>query len=64
MDKIFFIAALLSMGGVVASLFRGMFVMGGSTKKDNKTSNKMMRMRVLFQGLAIMFLLLAYFAKT
>lgn len=63
MDKIFLIAALFSMGGVVVSLFRGMFAMGGTSKKEHKTSNKMMQMRVLFQGLAILFLFLAYFAK-
>lgn len=63
MDKVFFIAALVSMAGVVFSLFRGMFVMGGTTRKEHKTSNKMMQMRVLFQGLALMFLALAYFTK-
>jgi len=33
------------------------------TKKDHKTSNIMMRFRVLFQGLTILFLVLAYFSK-
>jgi hypothetical protein len=63
MDNIFFIAALVCMVGVLASLFRGLFAMAQGSKKDNQTSNKMMRFRVVFQGLAILFLFLAYLAK-
>ncbi|MCE9508262.1 MAG: twin transmembrane helix small protein [Alphaproteobacteria bacterium] len=63
MDKFFFIAALICMAGVVASLFLGLWAMTKDTKKDHKTSNIMMRFRVLFQGLTILFLLLAYFSK-
>jgi len=63
MDKVFFIAALVSMGGVIVSLFLGLSAMGGKTRKENETSNKMMRMRVIFQGAALLFLFLAYLAK-
>ena len=63
MDKIFFIAALISMGGVVVSLFRGILTMGKNAEKDHRAGNRMMRMRVLFQGLAVAFLFLAYLTK-
>ena len=59
----FFFAALAAIGGVVVSLFWGMVAMTKGGEKDHRTSNKMMRMRVLFQGLAILFLFLAYLAK-
>lgn len=63
MDKFFFIAALICMAGVLASLFRGLLAMTKDTKKEHKTSNMMMRLRVLFQALTVVFLILAYFAK-
>jgi hypothetical protein len=59
----FFIAALLCIVGVVISLFWGLFAMTQGEQKDRETSNKMMRMRVLFQGAALFFLFLAYLAK-
>ena len=64
MDKFFFIAALVSMAAVVGSLLLGLVAMSKDTKKAHKASNKMMQMRVLFQGLAILFLLLAYLSKS
>jgi hypothetical protein len=63
MDKVFFIAALVSMGGVVGALIFGVAAMTRGTEKAHKTSNKMMQLRVLFQGLTILFLVLAYLAK-
>lgn len=63
MDKLFFIAALVSMAGVLASLLLGLFAMAKGGEKDHKTSNKMMRARVIMQALAIFFLLLAFLAK-
>lgn len=63
MDKVFFALALLSMVGVVFSLFRGLLALGGGTQKDHQISQKMMQWRVKFQGTAIIFLLLAYLAK-
>lgn len=59
----FFIAAMASIVGVVVSLFWGLFTMTQGEQKDRVKSNKMMRMRVLFQGLALLFLALAYLAK-
>lgn len=63
MDKIFFIAALASMVGVVLSLIRGVAALSRGTEKDHKISQQMMQMRVIFQGLAIVFLFLAYLSK-
>ena len=63
MDKIFFIAALVSMAGGVISLFWGLLAMAKGKKKDHQTSDKMMQLRVLFQGLAIILLFLAYLTK-
>jgi len=63
MDKIFLVAALVCMAAVVVSLLRGFVAMTKGGAKDRQNSNKMMRLRVLFQGLAILFLFLAYLAK-
>ncbi len=64
MDHVFLIAALVCVACVVFSLFGGLIAMAKGTKKDNENSNKMMRLRVLFQGLAIVFLFMAYLAKS
>jgi hypothetical protein len=63
LSNFFFFAALAAIGGVVVSLAWGLFAMTRTEQKDRVTSNKMMRMRVLFQGLALFLLLLAYLAK-
>jgi len=63
MDKVFIIVAFIAMIGVVVSLMGGMFAMGRGTKKDHQTSNKMMQMRVICQGLALVCLFLAYATK-
>jgi hypothetical protein len=62
-DKVFFIAAIIAMAGVLASLLLGLFAMAKGGEKDHKTSNKMMRARVMLQGLTIFLLLLAFLAK-
>lgn len=59
----FFILAIISMLGVLASFFRGMVAMTRGGEKDHKTSNKMMRMRIWMQGLALLFLLLSAAAR-
>lgn len=63
MDTIFFIIALICMAGVVVSLVAGLATMTKGGEKAPRLSNKMMRLRVLFQGLALLFLFLAYLAK-
>ena len=60
---LFFFAALACILGVVVSLVWGIFAMTQQEQKDRVTSNKMMRMRVFFQGLALLFLALAWLAK-
>jgi hypothetical protein len=63
MDKVFIIIAFIAMVGVVISLMSGLFLMGRGTKKDHQGSNKMMQMRVLCQGIALVCLFLAYATK-
>lgn len=63
LSLLFLLAALACIAGVVGSLALGLFAMTKGEQKDRIRSNKMMRMRVLFQGLALFFLLLSYLAK-
>jgi hypothetical protein len=63
MDKVFLVIAAIAGIGVVISLFRGFLAMGGSTKEENQKSQKMMQMRVICQGIALVSLFLAYLAK-
>lgn len=63
MSNVFFILAMLSMIGVVAVFLMGMVAMTKGGKDQNLRSNKMMQIRVLFQGSAILFLFLAYTTK-
>ncbi len=60
---LFIIAAMICIVCVVVSLFGGLFFLTQGEQKDRMSSNKMMRMRVLFQGLTIFFLFLAYLAS-
>jgi hypothetical protein len=60
---LFIILALIAMLGVVASLLMGLGVMTRGRTDDSKTSNKMMQVRIVCQGLVILFLFLAYLAK-
>ena len=55
----FFVAALVCMLGIFLSLVAGIVAMTRGREQDHKTSNKMMRFRVILQGLAIIFLFLA-----
>ncbi len=63
MANFFFFAALAAMAGVFISLLLGIVAMTKTESKDRLTSNKMMRSRVILQALAILFLVLAYWAK-
>lgn len=62
-STVLFFIALACMLAVVGSFFWGMVAMTGGSDKDRIASNKMMRFRVGFQGLALLFLLLSYLAK-
>lgn len=61
--NILFFIALAFMLGVLVSFFWGMVAMTRGQEKDHQTSNKMMRLRVTFQGLALLFLLLSFLAR-
>jgi hypothetical protein len=63
MSFAFFIAAMVCLLGVAASLFAGMFAMAREGDKNRKASNKMMQARVILQGLTVLFLLLSYLAR-
>lgn len=63
MATFFFFAALGCMLGVFLSLLLGVVAMTKGKEKDHQTSNKMMRMRIVMQGLALLFLLLSTMAK-
>lgn len=60
---IFVVLAGTAFLGVVGSLFWGMVVMTRGREQDHKTSNRMMQFRLMCQGLALLFLFLAYAAK-
>ncbi|HYD19312.1 MAG TPA: twin transmembrane helix small protein [Patescibacteria group bacterium] len=61
--NLLFFAALICMVAVLGSFLLGMVAMTREGEKNRDRSNKMMRFRVLFQGLALLFLLLAYLAR-
>lgn len=63
MATIFFFIAIACMIGVMASLLLGVVSMTKGGTKDHAVSNKMMRLRVILQGLALLFLLLSAAAK-
>jgi hypothetical protein len=60
---VFTAAALLCILAVTGTLFWGVVTMAKPADKERMKSNKLMRMRVLFQGLALLFLALAYLAR-
>jgi hypothetical protein len=64
MATFFFVLAGLCVLGVVVSLFAGVASMGTTGAFNRKYGNKLMRARILFQALAIVFLLLAFFTRS
>jgi len=63
MDKIFIAIAFIAALGVVATLFGGLAAMSNGSDKARLLSQRLMRLRVLFQGIAIVALFLAYVTK-
>lgn len=63
LSVVFMIAAAVAALGVVGSFLWGVVVMTRGRKTDTKTSNRMMQLRVICQGLALLFLFLAYAAR-
>lgn len=63
MSTFFFLAAMACLVAVLGSFLWGIVAMTKGEQKDHKTSNKMMRMRVLFQGLTLFFLFMAFASR-
>lgn len=61
--NILFFIALACMLAVFGSLMGGIVFMTKGHEKDHRNSNKAMRLRVMFQGLALLFLLLSFLAR-
>ncbi len=64
MATLFFVLAGISVFGVVASLLTGVVAMGRGGEFNRKFGNKLMRARVTFQFLAIVFVLLAFWTRS
>jgi hypothetical protein len=54
MSSFFLILMALAMAAVLASLFAGLVSMARGGDFNRRNSNKMMRLRVMFQGLALL----------
>lgn len=63
MTGFFLIAAMVCIVCVVVIMLAGLFAMTQDKQDSRIKSNKMMQLRVIFQGLAVAFLALAYLAK-
>jgi len=59
MSSIFFILMIISMLAVVATLVAGLTVMTKGGDLNKKYGNRLMQARIMFQGLAIGFFILA-----
>jgi preprotein translocase subunit SecG len=59
MSSIFFILTLITMAAVVAVLITGIVLMSKGGEANKKYSNRLMQARVMLQGLAIGFFILA-----
>ena len=60
---LFLILAGLSLVGVILSLVLGVGTMARGKEGDQKKGNKMMQLRIISQGLCLLFLFLAFVAK-
>lgn len=59
MSSIFFILTLITMAAVVAVLVTGLILMSKGGEANKKYGNRLMQARVMLQGLAIGFFILA-----
>lgn len=64
MGKFFFIAAMISIIGVFAILLAGLWRMSREGGDNRLKSNKMMKLRVILQAMALLFLALAGIAAS
>jgi len=62
--KTLFILAILSAVATLTVLFMGVMTMGRGNEENKKRGNKLMRWRIGFQGLTLVFLLLAAIAAS
>lgn len=60
MGHVFYILMIAAMAAVLASLFIGLYYMTRQGEENRKMSNKMMRVRVGLQALALVFFVLAF----
>lgn len=59
MNAFFIVLIVLAMLAVLASLFAGLFVMARGGELDKKYSNRLMRARVMLQGVAVLLFIIA-----
>lgn len=59
MESFFFIMTLVTMLAVVITLAAGLILMSRGGEKNKKYGNRLMQARVMLQGLAIVFFMLA-----
>lgn len=62
MGQVFFILMMVAMLGVLGTLGAGMVVMARGGDINRQYSNRLMRLRVILQGVALMFFTLAVMA--
>lgn len=62
MQQTFFILMLATMAGVLGTLIAGMVVMARGGAVNKQLSNPLMRWRVILQGVALLFFVLAMMA--
>lgn len=63
LEQILKIALIVALMATVGALILGLFTMFKDGKKSGERSNKMMRLRIIFQGLAIVIFSLLLFFK-
>jgi hypothetical protein len=65
-STVFFVLAIACALATLATLFAGILSMGrgGDAKTSGERSNRLMRVRVLLQGAALIFIVLWWFTKS
>ncbi|MDR3518605.1 MAG: twin transmembrane helix small protein [Azospirillaceae bacterium] len=61
MSRIFALLMIIAMAGVVGVLLMGLLAMARGGSFNARHGNRLMRWRVVLQGLALLFLALAFF---
>lgn len=63
MSNVFLVLMGMAALAVLASLFMGVFAMAKGSEAANKRSQKMMRARVILQGVAVLLFVLAMLSR-